>query len=439
MRASSSAILLDQFNDDDPLSDKRFYSSSSLHTTDNYPPPFFDHLRTDIVKKEDLDEEQSEATSTSNCPSTTPLQFNPDLATLIEKELGLNESQTNRKNAWGNLSYAELIAKAIENSEERRLTLSQIYLWMIQYVPYFRDKGDRKSSTGWKNSIRHNLSLHNRFVRIPNEVAGKSSWWTVDPRAKQVRGRRRIQSSEGGTKNERRRLGKTTDVQSSFDYLLVQEQIPSSSSDVFTSNGNEDPRTMKSVRDINRSLYNLLENQSLPPPAPTILHDMLKSSSSPSSTSSSINTPVCTSTTHDNNSFSGFDSAYSSLSKSPFNEARTSPPLSSSSSVGNTPSPSQSDDQLISSRLKNIDRSSPLFRRMVLAIMRHQMSRTRSTPTHPSPVTTAPTTTLFSPPSMEIDNPLPSSTFDLDVEAILDFERTTFGDCSFDIHDLPNL
>jgi len=36
-------------------------------------------------------------------------------------------------------------------------------------------------------------------------------------------------------------------------------------------------------------------------------------------------------------------------------------------------------------------------------------------------------------------NPIPSSTFDLDVEAILDFERTTFGDCSFDIHDLPNL
>jgi hypothetical protein len=153
MRASSSSILLDQFNDDDPLSDdKRFYSSASLHNgTSTYPPPLFDDFCPDIVKKEQLDEEQAEATSTSsNCPSTTTLEYNPTLANFIEKELGLNESQTNRKNAWGNLSYAELIAKAIENSQERRLTLSQIYLWMIQYVPYFRDKGDRKSSTGWK-------------------------------------------------------------------------------------------------------------------------------------------------------------------------------------------------------------------------------------------------------------------------------------------------
>ncbi|CAF3028658.1 unnamed protein product [Rotaria sp. Silwood2] len=38
-----------------------------------------------------------------------------------------------------------------------------------------------------------------------------------------------------------------------------------------------------------------------------------------------------------------------------------------------------------------------------------------------------------------LQNSIPSSTFDLDVEVILDFQRTTFGDCSFDIHDLTNL
>ena len=32
-----------------------------------------------------------------------------------------------------------------------------------------------------QNSIRHNLSLHQRFVKVPNEDAGKSSWWTVSP------------------------------------------------------------------------------------------------------------------------------------------------------------------------------------------------------------------------------------------------------------------
>ena len=53
----------------------------------------------------------------------------------------------------GNLSYADLITKAIQSSAEKRLTLSQIYDWMVQNVGYFRDKGDSNSSAGWKVSI----------------------------------------------------------------------------------------------------------------------------------------------------------------------------------------------------------------------------------------------------------------------------------------------
>ncbi|XP_024859988.2 forkhead box protein O6 [Kryptolebias marmoratus] len=52
---------------------------------------------------------------------------------------------------------------------------------MVKTVPYFRDKGDSNSSAGWKNSIRHNLSLHNKFLRVHNESTGKSSWWMLNP------------------------------------------------------------------------------------------------------------------------------------------------------------------------------------------------------------------------------------------------------------------
>ncbi|KAJ8387056.1 hypothetical protein AAFF_G00161100 [Aldrovandia affinis] len=31
------------------------------------------------------------------------------------------------------------------------------------------------------NSIRHNLSLHTRFIRVQNEGTGKSSWWMLNP------------------------------------------------------------------------------------------------------------------------------------------------------------------------------------------------------------------------------------------------------------------
>jgi hypothetical protein len=109
------------------------------------------------------------------------LEYDEELAESIEFELGLKKQNGPRKNAWGNLSYAELITRAIESSVDQRLTLSQIYDWIVRYVPYFKEKFDRTSSAGWKNSIRHNLSLHNRFIRVQNESSGKSSWWMINP------------------------------------------------------------------------------------------------------------------------------------------------------------------------------------------------------------------------------------------------------------------
>nr|XP_056715783.1 forkhead box protein O4 [Euleptes europaea] len=86
-----------------------------------------------------------------------------------------------RRNAWGSQSYADLISQAIESAPDKRLTLAQIYEWMVRSVPYFRDKGDSNSSAGWKNSIRHNLSLHSKFIKVHNEATGKSSWWMLNP------------------------------------------------------------------------------------------------------------------------------------------------------------------------------------------------------------------------------------------------------------------
>ncbi|MPC39138.1 Forkhead box protein O4 [Portunus trituberculatus] len=63
---------------------------------------------------------------------------------------GPPKKNTSRRNPWGNMSYADLIAQAIMSSPETRATLSQIYDWMVQNVPYFKDKGDSNSSAGWK-------------------------------------------------------------------------------------------------------------------------------------------------------------------------------------------------------------------------------------------------------------------------------------------------
>lgn len=70
---------------------------------------------------------------------------------------GAAKKSSTRRNAWGNLSYADLITQAILASPEKRLTLSQVYEWMVQNVPYFRDKGDSNSSAGWKVCTIYNI------------------------------------------------------------------------------------------------------------------------------------------------------------------------------------------------------------------------------------------------------------------------------------------
>ncbi|KAI1728398.1 forkhead domain-containing protein [Ditylenchus destructor] len=175
------------------------------------------------------------------------------------------KKSTTRRNAWGNMSYADLITQAILNSPEKRLTLSQVYEWMVQNVPYFRDKGDSNSSAGWKNSIRHNLSLHSRFMRIQNEGAGKSSWWVINPDAKPGRNPRRraatMETSNKGIIDKKRRgarkrvemqLGRSagTSVISSQASILSQDLYNDSDEMIGGLGGNFDsfrPRTQSTL------------------------------------------------------------------------------------------------------------------------------------------------------------------------------------------------
>ena len=71
-------------------------------------------------------------------------------------------------------SYIALIAVAILESSDRRLILADIYQHVLDNHPYYRS-----STCAWRNSIRHNLSVNECFMKSGRARSGRGFFWSV--------------------------------------------------------------------------------------------------------------------------------------------------------------------------------------------------------------------------------------------------------------------
>lgn len=120
----------------------------------------------------------SSITSRSSSPSQSASMISHEEEDSEEQTSNPNVKSGKQKNEKPPFSYIALIVMAIQNSTSKKMTLNEIYQYLQTHFTFFQGQYQ-----GWKNSVRHNLSLNECFIKLPKAMGkpGKGHYWTIDP------------------------------------------------------------------------------------------------------------------------------------------------------------------------------------------------------------------------------------------------------------------
>ncbi|XP_022432025.1 forkhead box protein N3 isoform X3 [Delphinapterus leucas] len=124
------------------MEDEELTNLNWLHESKNLLKSFGDSVLRSVSPVQDLDDDTPPSPAHSDMPYDA--RQNP--------------------NCKPPYSFSCLIFMAIEDSPTKRLPVKDIYNWILEHFPYFAN-----APTGWKNSVRHNLSLNKCFKKVDKE------------------------------------------------------------------------------------------------------------------------------------------------------------------------------------------------------------------------------------------------------------------------------
>ncbi|XP_042301814.1 forkhead box protein N3 isoform X3 [Sceloporus undulatus] len=144
-----------------PMEDEELTNLNWLHESKNLLKSFGDSVLRSVSPVQDIDDDTPPSPAHADMPYDA--KQNP--------------------NCKPPYSFSCLIFMAIEDSPTKRLPVKDIYNWILEHFPYFAN-----APTGWKNSVRHNLSLNKCFKKVDKDRSqsiGKGSLWCIDPEYRQ--------------------------------------------------------------------------------------------------------------------------------------------------------------------------------------------------------------------------------------------------------------
>jgi len=184
-------------------SDKNYCSSGSSHYTDDTEGSLSTPLNLSIRRSEPLTQHlvTSPTMITSNFPEKSIHLYNSEksrsqvsIKSSPSRKISLERSKSNmnssdkftppkryKRYSKPPFSYVALIVLAIASSKNKRLQLSQILARIAEMFPFFRGQYQ-----GWRDSIRHNLSQFECFIKTlknPFKPHSKGNYWSVDIQA----------------------------------------------------------------------------------------------------------------------------------------------------------------------------------------------------------------------------------------------------------------